>query len=255
MFMRALHAVLIFALLTFQAHAAQPQRWQLNFQKAASPVMESVYNFHNALLVLIFGIVLFVFALLAYVCIRFKRSNNPVPSTRTHNVLLEIIWTAIPTIILVVVVFPSMRVLKQMQENVTPDVIIKVIGHQWYWEYKYPQYKDFGFDSYMIKDADLKAGQLRLLEVDNRLIVPVNSTVKVLVTSYDVIHSWAVPSLGVKMDAVPGRLNETWFKVTAPGVYYGQCSEICGIGHAFMPIAVEAVDQETFDKWIKTKTV
>ncbi len=245
---------LIISIICSNAHAYSPHNWQMNLQEAASPVMEQVSAFHQFLLYIIFGIVLFVFCLLAYVCVRFSKKNNPVPSTTTHNILIEIIWTVVPVIILAIIVVPSIKILYFMEQKFDPDMTIKVVGHQWYWEYEYPD-EDFSFDSYIIKDQDLKPGQLRLLEVDNRVIVPVGANVKVLITSYDVIHSWAVPALGIKTDAVPGRVNETWFRIDKPGVYYGQCSEICGIGHGFMPIAVEAVSKTDYEKWLlKYKT-
>jgi len=236
-------------LLTSEVNAYSPHNWQMNLQDAASPVMEQLVAFHQFVLYIIVAIVIFVFALLAYVCIRFSKKNNPIPSTTSHNILIEIIWTVIPVIILIVITVPSIKILYFMEKKFDPDITLKVVGHQWYWEYEYPDH-GFSFDSYLIKDEDLKPGQLRLLEVDNRVIVPVETNVKVLLTSYDVIHSWAVPSLGLKTDAVPGRVNETWFRITKPGVYYGQCSEICGVGHGFMPIAVQAVTKPEFEQWL-----
>jgi len=234
---------------SINANAYNAHNWQLNLQDAASPVMEELAKFHDLLLYITIGIVCFVFLLMLYVCIRFSKKNNPVPSTTSSNILIEIIWTIVPIIILVIIAIPSIRTLYFMEQKIDPDLTVKVVGHQWYWEYEYPDH-GFSFDSYMIKDEDLKQGQLRLLEVDNRVIVPVNSKVKILLTSYDVIHSWAVPALGIKTDAVPGRVNETWLQITKPGVYYGQCSEICGVGHGFMPIAIEAVEQADFEKWL-----
>jgi len=231
------------------SNAYSPHNWQLNLQEAGSPVMEQLAAFHQFVLYIIISIVLFVFALMAYVCVRFSKKNNPIPSTTSHNIFIEIVWTVIPVIILIIITFPSIKILHFMEKRFDPDITLKVVGHQWYWEYEYPDH-DFSFDSYMIKDEDLKPGQLRLLEVDNRVVVPVETNVKVLLTSYDVIHSWAVPSLGLKTDAVPGRINETWFRITKPGVYYGQCSEICGVGHGFMPIAVQAVTKPEFEQWL-----
>lgn len=228
---------------------ASPHNWQLSLQEAGSPVMEQLASFHQFILYIIIGIVLFVFALLAYVCIRFSKKNNPIPSTTSHNIFIEIVWTVIPVIILTIIAFPSIKILHFMEKRFDPELTLKVVGHQWYWEYEYPDH-DFSFDSYIIKDEDLKPGQLRLFEVDNRVIVPIETNVKVLLTSYDVIHSWAVPSLGLKTDAVPGRITETWFRITKPGIYYGQCSEICGVGHGFMPIAVQAVSKPEFEQWL-----
>ncbi len=243
--------VSVFSIMNAYAGEGVPRPWQMTFQNAYSPVMEEYINFHDILLVMCVLIVAIVFFLLLYVIVRFNKKANPIPSKTTHNVLIEIVWTIIPIVILVMIAIPSFRILYFMEKVPTADMTVKVVGHQWYWQYQYPDHGGFEFDSYMIKDEDLKPGQLRLLEVDNRIIVPVNTNVKVLIASNDVIHSWAVPSLGVKTDAIPGRVNETWFRVTEPGVYYGQCSEICGVGHGFMPIAVEAVSKEKFNEWVK----
>ncbi len=232
-----------------QSSASGPHNWQMYFQDPVSPVMERIYSFHDFVFYILASIVVFVLLLLAYTCMRFRKSRNPIPSTRSHNILLEITWTIIPVAILAIIALPSINILHFMEKKFDPDLTLKVVGHQWYWEYEYPDH-EFSFDSYIIKDKDLQPWQPRLLEVDNRVIVPVGAKVKVLITSYDVIHSWAVPALGIKTDAVPGRVNETWFQITKPGVYYGQCSEICGVGHGFMPIAVEAVTKEKFDEWI-----
>ncbi|MEQ9116446.1 MAG: cytochrome c oxidase subunit II [Rickettsiales bacterium] len=231
------------------ASTGAPQEWQMGLQKAASPVMEKLNSFHDVLLVMCVAIVGLVFFLLAYVIIRFNKKANPVPSKTSHNVLIEIIWTVIPVLILIAIAIPSFKLLFYLDREPSTDMTIKVVGQQWYWKYQYPDHGNFEFDSYMIKDEDIKDGQLRLLEVDNRIVLPVNKNVKVLITGGDVIHSWAVPALGIKTDAVPGRINETWLRITEPGVYYGQCSEICGVGHGFMPIAIEAVTQDKFDRW------
>lgn len=235
-----------------QAFAAFPVPWQMGFQDAASPVMEGIVGMHNLLLLIITGVAILVALLMTYVVIRFRASRNPIPSTKSHNTLLEIVWTLIPACILIVIGVPSIKLLFKIDKIENAQMTLKATGHTWYWSYDYPE-KNISFDSYMIKDADLKPGQLRLLEVDNRVIVPVNTTVRVLVTSTDVLHSFAVPSLGIKKDAVPGRLNETWFKIAKEGVYYGQCSELCGTGHGFMPIAIEVVSQEKYDAWLKEK--
>lgn len=229
--------------------AAHP--WQMSLQPAYSPVMETIRSFHDMLFAIIVGIVVVVLAILAYIIFRFNAKRNPVPSTTSHNTLLEIVWTAVPVIILVIIAIPSMKALYFSNRAPTYDMTIKVVGHQWYWSYNYPDNGDFSYDSLPIPDEELKPGQPRLLAVDNPLVVPVGATVQVLVNSDDVIHNWAVPSLGLKKDATPGRTNETWLKVNQEGVYYGQCSELCGVNHYFMPIEVRAVSKEAFDAWVK----
>ena len=232
------------------ALAAAPQPWEMGLQPAASPVKHALDSFHNLLLVIITGITLLVLALLVVVATRFNAKRNPTPSSTSHNTLLEVAWTVIPVIILIVIAVPSFRVLYMMEVTPEAEMTIKATGRQWYWDYEYPDQGGFAFSSYMIQDADLKPGQKRLLEVDNRVVVPVDTVVRVQLTAGDVIHAWALPAFGVKKDAVPGRLNETWFKVEKEGVYYGQCSEICGTNHGFMPIAVEAMSKEKFAEWV-----
>lgn len=232
------------------AIAAQPQPWQLGFQPAASPVMEQINWFHNFLLVIITVITLFVLALLIWCIVRFNARANPEPSKTTHNTMIEVVWTVVPIIILVVIAIPSFRLLYLEQTIPEPDLTIKATGYQWYWSYEYPDHDEMTFDSLMLQDDELQPGQPRLLAVDNEVVVPVGKTVKVLVTAADVIHNWAMPAFGVKMDAVPGRLNETWFRADKPGIYYGQCSELCGRDHAFMPIAVRVVSEEEFAVWL-----
>jgi cytochrome c oxidase subunit II len=233
------------------ALAAKPEPWQLNLQPAASPVAVEMHNFHNLLLVIITLIVLFVLGLLLYVIVRFNAKANPTPSKTTHHTMLEILWTVVPIAILVVIAVPSFKLLYMQDKARAPQMTIKITGHQWYWSYAYPDHGDFAFDAYMIPDDKLQPGQLRLLETDNRVVLPVGKTVRLLITADDVIHSWAMPAFGVKTDAVPGRLNEAWVSIDKPGVYYGQCSEICGVNHAFMPITVEAVSEEDFAKWVE----
>ena len=189
-------------------------------------------------------------ALLAYVVWRFSESRNPTPSRTTHNTLLEVLWTALPVVILVVIAIPSVRLLYYSDVAPEADMTVKAIGHQWYWTYEYPDHGNFSFDSTMVDSAELKPGAPRLLEVDNRIVVPVGRTVRVQVTADDVIHAWAIPAFGVKVDAVPGRLNEVWFKAERTGVFYGQCSELCGVNHGFMPIRVDVVDESAFDAWV-----
>jgi len=230
-----------------------PEPGGLGLQVSASPVKEQLGDFHTLLLVIITGITLFVTALLVYVMLRFNRRANPEPSKNTHNTLLEVAWTVIPVIILAVIAVPSFKVLYFMDKAPNAEMTVKVTGYQWYWGYEYPDHGGIAFDSRMIPDEEIKPGQLRLLEVDNRVVVPVGADIRVLVTAADVIHSWAMPSLGVKKDAVPGRLNETWFRAEREGVYYGQCSEICGTGHGYMPIAIEAVSKEKFESWVRQK--
>lgn len=233
-----------------QAFAAAPQPWEMTFQPAATPIMQEIETLHHYILWIIVLITLFVLVLLAYVILKFRAGKNPTPSRRTHNALIEVAWTVLPVIILVGMAFPSFGLL--YREDVIPkaDFTIKATGHQWYWSYEYPDHGKFSFDATMIPVDQLKPGEKRLLEVNNRIVVPANATVQVLVTADDVIHSWAVPSFGVKIDAVPGKTNHTWFKVEREGVYYGQCSELCGTNHAFMPISVEVVSQQKFTEWV-----
>ena len=224
--------------------------WQLSFQTPATPVMEEIVSFHHMLLWLISIITIFVTGLMVYCFIRFNARANPTPSKTTHNTLIEVLWTVIPIIILVVIAIPSFKLLYFGDRAADADMTIKAIGHQWYWSYEYPDNGDFTFDSVMKEDADLKPGEPRLLTPDTMVVVPVNATVRVLVTADDVIHSWAVPAFGVKMDGVPGRINETWFRAEREGTYYGQCSELCGANHGFMPIKVHVVSKAAFDEWV-----
>jgi cytochrome c oxidase subunit 2 len=231
------------------AEAIQPQPWQLGLQPSASPIKDYIGWFHNLLLVIITIITVFVLALLLYTIVRFRAAANPVPSRTTHNTLLEIVWTAVPVLTLVLIAIPSIHLIRISDKVPEADMTIKVTGHQWYWSYAYPDNGEFEYDSYMVQEGDLKPGQTRLLDVDNRLVVPVGANVRVLIAGSDVIHSWFVPSLGVQKYAMPGRLNETWFMAEKAGVFYGQCNQICGVNHGFMPIAVEAVDKATFERW------
>jgi len=237
-------------LISFEALADQPKDWQLGFQSPASDGMRDIVNFHNNLLLpIIIAISVFVLFLMLYACIRFRASANPNPSKRTHNVTVEILWTLIPCLILIVMAVPSFKILYKQDTIPKADLTIKAIGYQWYWGYEYPD-ENIIFDSYMIEEKDLRADQPRLLAVDNEVVVPVNKVVKVLITANDVLHAWALPSFGVKRDAVPGRINETWFKAEKIGTYYGQCSELCGIKHAFMPITVRVVSEEDYQEWL-----
>jgi cytochrome c oxidase subunit 2 len=231
---------------------------QIGLMPAATEHMQEIHEFHNLLLVIITGITLFVLGLLLWVMVRYNARVNPKPATWSHNTLVEIIWTVLPIVILVVIAIPSFRYLyigEVVPEKV--DLTVKATGHQWYWSYEYPDHGGFTFDALMLDDEKAKAaGEPRLLGVDNRVVVPVGKVVRVIVTAKDVIHSWTIPAFGAKIDGVPGKLNETWFKAEREGVFYGQCSELCGSRHAFMPIAVEVVSQERFDQWVaeaKTK--
>jgi cytochrome c oxidase subunit II len=226
------------------AETGQPKPWEYTLQEAASPVMENIISFHNLLLALITIITLFVLALLIIVMVKFNAKANPVPSRTTHNTLIEVAWTLIPVLILVVIAVPSFRLLFQELDIPKPDVTIKATGKQWYWSYAYPDNGKFEFDSLLAQDK-----QPRLLGVDNEMVVPVNKVIRVQVTAADVIHAFALPAFGVKIDAIPGRLNETWFKATHTGMFYGQCSELCGKDHAFMPIAIRVVSDQEFAAW------
>ena len=229
---------------------ALPVDWQTGFQSAASPVMEQIESFHSELFYIIVAVCLFVLALLVWIVVKFRASANPVPSKVHHNTLLEVAWTIIPVIILVVIAVPSFRLLYFEAAIPKPDLQINAIGKQWYWTYEYPGAK-FTYDSLGLDDAAAKkAGEPRLLGVDNIVVVPVNKVVEVETTGADVIHSWALPQMGVKMDAVPGRLNHTWFKATQTGTFYGECSELCGARHAFMPIEVKVVSDADYADWL-----
>ena len=235
--------------ISFELYGKQATDWQLSFQNPATDLMGSVVGLHNVILIVMSLITVFVLFLLFYVSFRFSAKRNPIPSTRTHNTVVEVLWTAIPIVILVVLAIPSFKLLYQQEKSENYDMTVKVIGHQWYWEYEYPDHGDFYFESYMIQDEDLKEGDLRLLTVDNPLVIPANKNVQILITAGDVLHSWAVPSMGLKTDAVPGRLNETWVNVKEPGIYRGQCSEICGSGHGFMPVVVKVLPEREFMAW------
>ena len=238
-----------------EAFANQPKDWQLGFQNPASDGMRDIVNFHNNLLLpIIIAISVFVLFLMLYACVRFRASANPNPSKRTHNVTVEILWTLIPCLILIVMAVPSFKILYKQDTIPKADLTIKAVGYQWYWGYEYPD-ENIIFDSYMIEEKDLKSDQPRLLSVDNEVVVPVNKVVKVLITANDVLHAWALPAFGVKRDAVPGRINETWFKAEKEGTYYGQCSELCGIKHAFMPITVKVVSDEEDQEWLSEARV
>jgi len=231
------------------AGMGQPSPWQMGLQDPATPVMENIVWFHNFLLWLITAIALFVLVLLVIVIVRFNAKANPTPSRTTHNTLIEIIWTVAPVFILAAIAIPSFKLLFLELTIPSPDLTVKATGKQWYWSYSYPDAK-IEYDSLMLKDGERKPDQPRLLAVDNALVVPVNKVVHVQVIGSDVIHSFAVPSFGIKIDAVPGRLNETWFEAEREGIYYGQCSELCGRDHAFMPIEVHVLSEKDYAAWL-----
>ena len=233
------------------AAAQAPSDWEIDFQTALSPSMERIVDFNFMVTIIIVVITAFVFGLMAWIVIRYNAKRNPTPSKTTHNTLLEVAWTIVPVIILLVIAVPSFRLLYYVDTVEDADMTLKAIGHQWYWSYEYPDHGDFTFDALMLEDDELEEGQLRLLETDEAVVLPAGATIRLLTTADDVIHSWAVPALGVKMDSVPGRVNETWFKINREGTYYGQCSELCGTLHSFMPIKIEAVSQEAFDAWVE----
>ncbi len=227
----------------------QPAPWQIGLQKAATPVMDDVVWFHDFLLWIIGVIAVFVLGLLIIVMVRFNARANPVPSRTTHNTLIEVVWTVVPVLILVTIAVPSFRLLFLQLNIPKADLVVKATGKQWFWSYSYPDQK-IAFDSLVLHEKDLKPGQPRLLAVDNEIVVPVNKVVKVEVTGADVIHAFAIPSFGIKIDAIPGRLNETWFKAERVGIYYGQCSELCGRGHDEMPIAIRVVSDQDYATWL-----
>ena len=246
-------AIFIILLLVAElALADYPRPWQLDFQTPATPTMEKIHSLYYFMLLILGGIFVFVVALMAYVLVKFNARRNPQPTTASHNVIIEVLWTLIPVVLLTIIAIPTFKIIYFANEVPEAEFTLKVVGRQWYWSYEYPDHDKISFDSYMLQDKDLKPAQFRLLEVDNRVVIPQDTIVKIQVTGADVIHSFAIPSFGVKIDAVPGRVNETWIKVHKPGVYYGQCSELCGAAHAFMPIAVEVVTKEDFQKWLET---
>ena len=238
------------------AMADLPHPWQMWMQTPASPVAAKIESLHAMVMVIITVITIFVAGLLAYVMVRFHRSRNQVASRTSHNTLIEVLWTVIPVLILVVIAIPSFRLVYFEDRTHNADITIKVTGHQWYWEYDYGDAAKVDFNSRIVADEDLQKGQHRLLDVDNQLVVPAGKNVRILTTSADVIHSFFIPSLGVQRYAIPGRTIETWFKVDAPGTYYGECNQICGTNHSYMPISIKAVSESEFQAWLteaKTK--
>ena len=224
--------------------------WQMGFQEPRSPSAERIFAFHDLLLWIEGAIVIFVLALMIYIIIKFNSKSNPVPSTTTHNTLLEVVWTVVPILILVVISVPSLKLLYYTDRTDNPELTIKVTGNQWYWTYEYPDNNEIEFDSIILSDDELEEGQPRMLSVDNALVLPVNTNIRFILGSNDVIHNFAMPALGLKLDTTPGRANETWVSINDEGTYYGMCSELCGVNHGFMPIEIEAVSKEAFNEWL-----
>jgi len=249
---------LLSLIFPFIAFNDAPEPWQMGFQDPATPIMQGLIDLHHDIVFFIIFIATFVFWMISRTLYHFNARRNPLPEKIIHGTAIEIAWTLTPSLILVLIAIPSFALLYSLDEVVDPAVTIKAFGHQWYWSYEYSDYtqaddQSILFDSYMIPDDELELGQLRLLEVDNRVVLPVNTHVRVIITAADVLHSWAVPSLGVKCDAVPGRLNQVPLFIKREGVFYGQCSELCGVNHAFMPIVVEAVSLDNYISWVSTK--
>jgi cytochrome c oxidase subunit 2 len=246
---------LLFLVSPIFIYADAPENWQVGFQDPATPVMQGLIDLHHDLLFFIIVILIFVIWMGTRTLYHFHHTKNPIPEKIIHGTTIEIAWTVAPSLILVFIAIPSFALLYSLDEVVDPALTIKAIGHQWYWSYEYSDYnqtadRSIVFDSYMIPEDDLELGQLRLLEVDNRVVVPVNTHIRMIITAADVLHSWAVPSLGVKCDAIPGRLNQVPMFIKREGIFYGQCSELCGTNHAFMPIVVEAVSLENYIAWV-----
>ena len=235
------------------ATAAEPKNWQLGFQEAATPTMEKIDGFHDFVTIIATVIAVFVMVLLLIVIFRFNEKSNPTPTTTTHHLPLEIAWTVIPIIILVVMAIPSFKLMYFADRVDNPDMTLKIIGRQWYWSYEYPDHGNFTFDANIVSEEDLaKDSSLkRNMDTDERVVLPVGKKIQLLMTASDVLHNWGVPAFGIKLDTVPGRLNETWVQINKPGVYYGFCSELCGVNHAYMPITVEAVSPKAFEQWVK----
>lgn len=228
--------------------------WQLGFQPAGAPVMENIHWFHNYILVIITAITIFVLGLLVWVIMRYNSKANPTPSRTSHNTAIEVVWTVVPVLILLVIAIPSFRLLYDKETTPTDATMtVKAVGYQWYWGYEYPDHGDFAFNSIMLQDDELQPGQPRLLAVDREMVVPAGQTIRLIVTAADVLHSFALPAFALKTDAIPGRLNEAWFRADEPGVYYGQCSEICGRDHAFMPTAIRVLPQAEWEAWLAAR--
>ena len=244
-------SVLMSSLFSATSWANEPTSWQIGLPPPASPTAVMIHDFHDILFIIITLITIFVLALLLYTCWRFRESKNPTPSKTTHHSGLEIAWTAIPVVILVAICIPSMNLLYFADSTDDADMTLKVIGHQWYWEYQYPDHGNFTFDANLIPEDELKPGQKRQMDTDNPVVLPTGKRIRLLLASVDVIHNWSMAPFGVKIDTVPGRLNETWVQIDKAGTYYGFCSELCGVNHAFMPIMVKAVPPAKFEAWAK----
>jgi len=249
----ALAAPILFAgvLLSGAALADKPEPWQITMQEPVTPVADKLQDLHTLIMYIITATVLFVMALLGYVAWRFRAKVNPTPSRTTHHTVIEILWTVLPVVILLVIAVPSFKLLYFQETTPKSDLTLKVTGLQWYWHYAYPDNGDFGFDSTIVDEKDLKDKSLRLLDVDNEVVLPVDTNVRIQIAGSDVMHSWFVPSLAVQKYAVPGRLNEVWVNIEKEGTYFGECNQICGVNHAFMPIKVHAVSKEAFAQWVE----
>lgn len=242
----------------FFAYCDAALPWQFGLQDPATPVAEGIIRFHNDLMFIIIFVVLFVSWVIFRILVLFNEDSNIKPGAVVHGTVIEIVWTIIPAVLLIIIAVPSFALLYSVDQIVDPSITLKIVGHQWYWSYEYSDYNNdegegVAFDSYMLPDDELTVGDLRLLEVDNRVVLPVNTHIRLIVTSADVLHSWTIPSFGVKIDACPGRLNEASLFIQRPGTFYGQCSEICGINHGFMPIAVEGVNLVDYVNWVSVK--
>lgn len=244
-------SVLMATVFIGQASASEPTPWQMGLQPAASPTAVMITELHDVLLIIITVITVFVLGLMMYACVRFRESRNPTPSKTTHNAVVEILWTVIPIVILTAISIPSIKLLYFADQVEEADMTLKVIGHQWYWEYQYPDHGNFTFDANMVPEDELKPGQKRLMDTDNPVVLPVGKNIRLLFASADVGHNWSMSSFGVKIDMWPGRLNETWVRIDRAGTYYGFCSELCGVNHAYMPIMVKAVPPAEYDAWVK----
>lgn len=237
-----------------QEIVGQPEPGQYGLQPAATALADELHHFHNVILMpLITVISLFVMSLLLWIIVRYNAKANPVPSKTTHHTGLEVVWTVVPVLILIMISIPSVKLLYHQLEIPKPDLTIKAVGHQWYWSYEYPDNGNFTFDANLVTADAAEAKEknvIRLLDTDNEVVLPVGKNIRIQVTAVDVIHSWTIPSFGIKHDGIPGRVNESWFNIDKPGIYYGQCSELCGVKHGYMPIKVRAVSPEEFDKWV-----
>ncbi len=243
---------LVAGLVLFSASgmAGEAVNWQLGMQEAASPVAHRLHSFHNLLLSIITAIALFVLVLLIYVVVRFNAHASPKPKQFSHNLAIEVLWTVIPVVILIIIAIPSFKLLYYSDRAEEPEMTLKVTGYQWYWGYEYPDQDGLSFNAYMLPEDEITPDQRRLLSTDNVVVLPVDTNIQILVTAADVLHAFTVPALGFKVDAIPGRFNETWVRIEKPGTYYGQCSELCGKDHAFMPVEIKAVSKEEFERWI-----